>query len=52
MDSRERVLAYVDEAIAPDNMTKSAALEWLEDLISELEVQADCLRDELRTARG
>ncbi len=49
---QQRILDLVDEAIAPDQLSQASALEWLEDLISDLESRADALRDDLRRSEG
>lgn len=42
-----RILRDIDDASAPDQMTKSQALEWLEELITDLQSRCEALREEI-----
>ncbi len=49
-DALADITSLVDETIAPEEMTKQEAFDFLEELTNIFEGQMDCLRDEMRNA--
>jgi len=45
--ARENILNDVDAATAPERMTQREALEWLDELASDIEARADAIREEI-----
>lgn len=49
---RERIMGEVDTAIAPGKMTKQEAVEWLEELTSDIDGRIMALQEELSAEAG
>lgn len=45
--SKQRILAMIDKACAPVEMSPTEALEFLDDLAGEIEARSAALRDDL-----
>lgn len=43
-EAKNEILAKVDDVIAPGEMTLESAIEWTEDLISDLQTRVDAMK--------
>jgi hypothetical protein len=43
----DELLVAIDEAVGPDEMSKKDALEFLRDLIGDIETRCDALEEEI-----
>lgn len=45
----EKIMRLIDEETAPDRMSQQAALDFLEQIETEIEMRKDALRDEIES---